>query len=228
MEHLQKPMRTTLSAQIIEQMEQCIRNSVWPVGSKIPGELELMDIFGVSRNTVREATLSLVHAGILRSQPGDGTYVISQDRLDGALHRRLKESDIDDVIELRLILETQIVSMACQRGTEDDLVKLKEAKERRDRAELNTDDFVKCDIAFHLQLAKQCHNALIYDLYHSCIRFIEEEILLYQIKSENYRQHEEHNILFNAVVARDSALAVSTVQKLLEMEQTCFDAAKLP
>lgn len=224
--HLRKPIRTTLSAQIIEQMEQHIKDNDWPVGSKIPGEFEMMDIFGVSRNTIREATLSLVHAGLLYSKPGDGTYVISRDRLDVALHRRLRENDLDDVIELRCMLETQIAFMACQRSTEEDLLKLKEAKELRDGAELNTDAFVKCDIAFHLQLAKQCHNKLIFDLYYSCMQFIEEEILLYQIRSENYRQHEEHDALFRAIVARDSVSAVSAIRSLLKMERECFHKAK--
>lgn len=117
---LQKPKRETLSAQIVQQMEQCIEEGVWPVGSKIPSELELMDEFGVSRNTIREATLSLVHAGLLRSQRGGGTYVARSDRLDAALQDWLKSSSLSEILETRLVLETSIVRYACQRSTEED------------------------------------------------------------------------------------------------------------
>lgn len=82
MANLKKAKRTTLSGRIVEQMEQCITDNVWVVGEKIPNELELMERFGAGRNTVREASASLVCAGILKSVPGDGTYVSGRGKMD--------------------------------------------------------------------------------------------------------------------------------------------------
>lgn len=227
MRELQKPKRTTLSAQIIEQMEHCIEVGIWPIGQKIPGEVELMESFGVSRNTVREATLSLVHAGLLRAQAGDGTYVISKDRLDAAMQRRLKEAKLKEIMEVRNTLELNIVLMASENGTAEDLVELKKAKERRDNADLNSDDFVKLDMEFHLEIARLCHNDLMFELYQSYISFIEDAIRAYQIESKGYRQHAEHNALYEAIVAHDAKAAVRSAKSILEMEEQAFAAAGL-
>ena len=100
---LKKARRVTLSAQIVEQMETCIKDGVWPIGEKVPSEMELMETFGVSRNTVREAILALVYAGILQSYPGDGTYVLSDGRLDAALQLRIKAARLSEIVETRMI-----------------------------------------------------------------------------------------------------------------------------
>lgn len=45
------------------------------VGDKLPNEYELADRFEVSRPTIREAIQSLIEAGHLRRQRGNGTFV---------------------------------------------------------------------------------------------------------------------------------------------------------
>lgn len=42
---------------------------------KIPSERELMDMYSISRSTVREAVSTLVHEGILEKRHGKGTFV---------------------------------------------------------------------------------------------------------------------------------------------------------
>jgi len=45
-------------------------------GARIPGECELSEVLGVSRNTVREAIGGLVQEGLLRRRRGSGTYLV--------------------------------------------------------------------------------------------------------------------------------------------------------
>ena len=52
------------------------------VGDKIPNEFELAEMFGVGRSTIRETVKSLVSKGVLEVRRGDGTYVISTNRLE--------------------------------------------------------------------------------------------------------------------------------------------------
>ncbi|MCX5496621.1 GntR family transcriptional regulator [Kaistia dalseonensis] len=47
-----------------------------PRSGKLPSERELVDIFGVSRITIRHAMRDLVQQGFLQSQPGKGFYVV--------------------------------------------------------------------------------------------------------------------------------------------------------
>ena len=55
-------------------MEQ-INNEEYPVGGLIPSERELMEMFSVSRITVRKAIDDLVNEGYLYRVQGKGTYV---------------------------------------------------------------------------------------------------------------------------------------------------------
>jgi DNA-binding GntR family transcriptional regulator len=52
-----------------------ISDGVYPVGSMLPGELDLCERFGVSRHTVREAIRSLSEKGLVYRHQGVGTLV---------------------------------------------------------------------------------------------------------------------------------------------------------
>ncbi|MGE5549335.1 MAG: GntR family transcriptional regulator [Bacteroidota bacterium] len=52
-----------------------IRNGQYPVGGVMPSESELMQQFGVSRFTVRQALSELVNDGWLRREQGRGTFI---------------------------------------------------------------------------------------------------------------------------------------------------------
>ncbi len=64
-----------LHLQFEKQLVQHIKHGVWPPGSKIPSERELVQRTGLSRATIRQALSSLVHQNILTKAHGSGTYV---------------------------------------------------------------------------------------------------------------------------------------------------------
>lgn len=65
-------------------LQEKIASGVWKPGDQIPNEIELADIFQVSRSTVREAILQLVREGVLVRYQGKGTFV-SQPKIEGEL-----------------------------------------------------------------------------------------------------------------------------------------------
>ncbi len=225
MTELSKPMRITLSAQILRQMEQCILSGSWQTGQKIPGEMELMSQFGVSRNTVREAIQSLVYAGILQTRPGDGTYVLCRNRFDAALQSRLHAANLDEILETRLVLETDIVRFAALRRTPAELEALHQALADRDQPDLEKHQFILADSAFHLKVAELCHNTLLYDMYRSMLVFLERLVEAYLFTSGFDRQLEEHSALYQAIVDRDAMQAMEIVRMLVASEQRTFHQA---
>ncbi|MCI2115207.1 MAG: GntR family transcriptional regulator [Acidaminococcus sp.] len=203
-------------------MENLIKTGAWPVGEKIPSEMELMETLGVSRNTVREATLSLVHSGLLRAIPGDGTYVIAADRLDAALQSRFRDAKFRDVIEVRYALEVTTVQLAAEFSEEEDIQKLAEIKERWNSANPTSPEFVECDMEFHTQIAKMSHNKLMFDLYNSCDSFIRDAIKAYQVKASNYWQKDEHTELYEGIRHHDVPRAVKAIRMILDEERALF------
>lgn len=64
--------RDSLSKQVSDKLEAMIEAGTYRVGDRFPTEPELMEMFSVSRNTVREAVQSLTWAGLLDVKQGDG------------------------------------------------------------------------------------------------------------------------------------------------------------
>lgn len=66
-----------LYQQLFTLLKQKIVSGTIPVGTKLPGEDEIVDLYNVSRTTVRQAIESLVQEGLVCKQQGRGTFVIA-------------------------------------------------------------------------------------------------------------------------------------------------------
>ena len=71
----QPDSRLPLYQQLKEMFLDEISSGGWKIGTTIPSELEIATRFNVSRATVRQAIMDLVHAGHLRRIQGKGTIV---------------------------------------------------------------------------------------------------------------------------------------------------------
>lgn len=70
-----KPKRRTLTDATVTAIADAIRGNKFPPGSQLPSELDLMQILGVSRTTLREALRTLEEQGSIRRRRGLGTFV---------------------------------------------------------------------------------------------------------------------------------------------------------
>ncbi|MEJ9362703.1 GntR family transcriptional regulator, partial [Bacillus thuringiensis] len=61
--------------QIIDYMKEKIENGEWPIGSKIPSQRQLAQLFHVNRSTVINALDELMADGLIQGQIGAGTIV---------------------------------------------------------------------------------------------------------------------------------------------------------
>ena len=82
--------------QIKETIKTWIMDGVYKPSQKIPSEMELINEFGVSRLTIRQAVGLLVQEGYLVSKRGVGSFVTSDPEKLSALTKRLYGS-IDDL-----------------------------------------------------------------------------------------------------------------------------------
>jgi len=72
---LVKPKRRTLTDATVTALSDAIRDNKFPPGSQLPSELELMQIMGVSRTTLREALRTLEEQNTINRRRGLGTFV---------------------------------------------------------------------------------------------------------------------------------------------------------
>jgi len=214
--HLQPTVRNVpLSVQIGAQLREQIMNGTWPIGTKVPGEHDLVRTFGTSRNTVREALRALVHLGLLESRPGDGTYVRSTSELGAVLGRRITEERVDEVFEVREALEVQAARLAALRITDEQVEELRELLRGRYEAETPSAR-LQSDIRFHQAIVAASGNPLITELHHGLEpAVIHDESNYSGLNTEGFLR-EEHDAILDALVHRDPDGAVAATLRLLD------------
>ena len=161
-----KRKEPSLSLQIADDLkEKIIVKKEYKIGDKLPNENLLSEELNVSRTTLREAIRILVTENILEIKRGRGTYVINN-TLDNHDLGKLSNtvSDLKDLLELRLIIETMAVYYATQRATEKDMENILYYGQRVEEKILNKEDRNEDEQYFHNAIAKASHNSFIKDL----------------------------------------------------------------
>lgn len=115
--------KVNIGDQVYDQMKAQIVSGAWPANEKIPSENQLMEIFGVSRTTVRQAIQKLVAIGYLETRRGEGSYVKSmelENYFRGMIPAScLKKEDLKEIFIFRTLFECGVAEMAAQYATED-------------------------------------------------------------------------------------------------------------
>ncbi len=149
------------------QLKDLIIEGKLKPGDRIPSERELCAQLGVSRTALREAKKALVMMGLLESRSGSGTFVRDNlldfvtEPLTWAIE--MERGRINELIEVRLIVETATAALAGERATDEDRKTLKETVERQQAAIDNEDReaFVHADVALHTAIAQAAQNAVL-------------------------------------------------------------------
>jgi DNA-binding FadR family transcriptional regulator len=158
--------RKTLAQEVAERLIEGISNDEYVIGGKLPIESELMKIYGVGRSSIREAIKILSIKGILNVQQGVGTFVVAKNALE-SLESQMNKAEIEEVKEVRSLLDSKIAAKAASNRTEEDLKTIKKFLDLRAQfAEENlATECYQADINFHLAIAEACGNKLLREIY---------------------------------------------------------------
>lgn len=219
---INKPVKQSLAAQLLEELERMISIGVWKVGDKLPSEPELMEQFGVGRNTVREAVQTLVHVKVLSARQGDGTYVIAETRLEALMKQKMRKGCTRSIWEARMIIEKELVRLAAQRRTEEDLEAIQKALLIRNDRSDSINCAIKNDVDFHIEIARAAHNEFLFELFHPFYIVLAEMIRTYYYKTNYDNQLELHNKLFESIKEKNPDKAEAVILDLLYSEKELF------
>lgn len=149
-------MSTVPSVSASERAYQHVKHGVLR-GSLDGGELiaegQIADELGISRTPVREAFLRLEAEGLLRLYPKRGALVVP-----------VSASEIDDVVEARLLIERFAVTKVIAAGTHGEVAEqmlevLDQQRAALDRSDVDT--FNDLDRDFHAALVDAAGNRII-------------------------------------------------------------------
>lgn len=198
---------------IIQKIQTEITAGILEAGEKLPPERELAVKYGVSRTSIREALRLLELSDFVEIRPGDGTFIktneqqtIQQQLTSVAL--KTDQTTLYEMLELRLILESQCAALAALRATGQDIEKIARTLE----AMKNTDDEeigIQADLDFHMAIAAAANNSVLAQLissFASHMRSTIEVTRKHRLSSkENFaRTLEEHRAIFIAISRGES------------------------
>jgi DNA-binding FadR family transcriptional regulator len=209
--------RSPLVELAVSQLREQVLSGQWPVGGRLPAETELAQRLEVGRSTVREAVRALVHAGLLETRQGSGTYVRSV--TPGAdWEPRLRRAAVLEAYEVREALEVQAARLAASRRTEADIEALRACLAERDSARGEDARFVEADLAFHRAVVAAAHNPLLAEMFDSFAAVLREALIA--IRSDQAVQGPDadaaHARLAAAIQAGDAAAAAQATHDHLD------------
>ena len=160
--------RTSLSDKIIEQIIDLISRNVLQPGERLPSEKDLCKRFGVGRATLREALRSLAVMGILDGRVGEGTFVSHNNQR--YLERNLQwgllldPKKVEDLLETRLMLETQTAFSAARKATPANLEAMEATIQGMENSVDRPEQYLRFDLEFHLLVAQATQNTILHHL----------------------------------------------------------------
>lgn len=153
---------------IVEQIKNAIFEKKIRPGERLPSERALAEMFRTSRVTVRSAILTLKNRGLayVKKGTGGGTFIatdIGEVEVSELLRDIIewKNISIQDVIEMRAIIEPQIAYMAASKATREDIEKIWETISELEHFFKTKTQFQSTDENFHRALAAAAKNPLL-------------------------------------------------------------------
>jgi len=211
--------RKTLAQEVAERLIEGISNDEYAIGEKLPIESELMKIYGVGRSSIREAIKILSIQGILNVQQGVGTFVVSKNAYE-TLDSQMNKAQIEEVQEVRSLLDSKIAAKAAMNRTEEDLKTIKKYLNLRSQfAEENlATECYQADINFHLAIAESCGNNLLKEIYKIATKHIMSSFeTRHHNNTESFRISQKiHTDLYQSIENGDGEQASAIAQKIVD------------
>lgn len=119
---LRRVTRPRLYEEIAERLGSYIKRMDLKTGDRLPPERQLAERLGVSRASIRQATVALEVRGMLEVRQGNGTYLRRPDLLGESLSELVeKRRRLPEILEAREALECKLAALAAARHTKRDL-----------------------------------------------------------------------------------------------------------
>ncbi len=199
---------------VLKQILALIHAGEFSPGSRLPGERDLADRFGVSRVVVREAEIALETMGFIEVRTGSGAYVLEQP--EGLYGPKIPNVGPLELTEARAVLEGESAALAAPIISHDDIAKLeasitKMAKEAGDDAD-------EADKEFHLTIANASGNTAMVHVIETLWKMREESqqnhgVYKMVCSQDSSFRTAEHSLIVEALKSRNPAAARAAMRQ---------------
>lgn len=215
----------TSHAQVVDELGRAIVAGSYPVGTILPGDVELAQRFKVSRTVLRETMKTLAAKGMIIAKARVGTRVTEKNQWNMFDSEVIAWHFDDDVTEefllqlydIRLAVEPFAAGLAAERATPEDIALLTSLADEMAAPGHTTESLALADLQFHLAIADAAHNPFM----HTLGSLIEAALVgMFRIStppSQNGFNNiaETHMRIVNAIIAGDVQAARTAMEAVI-------------
>jgi DNA-binding FadR family transcriptional regulator len=210
---------------VAESLRERILGGEFAPDAYLPTTDELIEEYGVSRPTLREALNVLEADGLVRLRRGPSGGAIVQAPDSVAITRSLESllrfegTSMEQLMEVRLVVDPVAVRMAAERATPDDLDLLRASLERQrhDRVLVSHEAWFEENLYFHWALASASHNPVVRVLSESLHDIVlTGGIGVEMTQEERVRSIADHQAVYERIAAHDADGAETALRDHLE------------
>lgn len=212
-------------AEICAVITEKIKTGAWKSGDKLPTESQMVEDFGVARNTVRKALNSLESRGLITRQVGRGTFVSHDEKPAAPEFSTVSPADI---MEARIALEPAIARDAVLRASAQDISNARECLKKLASAK-NFNEHEAHDAQLHQIIVNASRNEL-YKKFFADINELRRGKEWKGLKKASLSKgilaayHREHAGIVEAFVERDGEVLADRLRKhLIHVRRNLFD-----
>ena len=202
----EKIERPNLSDEVYNILSDRIISTKLQAGARLI-EDELAQDLGISRTPIREALNRLAQDGLIELIPRKGAQV-----------SQLKESDVEEIYDVRKVLEGLATEKAASLIEKKDIVQVEELIEKYESSpEKKLEYFLKADIKLHNLIISCCGNRRLIKILRSLHNFVESfRVLDAQYDRRLKQANREHKAIIRALLKKDAATARSLIEQHIE------------
>lgn len=188
----------SLSGRVFHKLREDILKGKYKENEELR-EITIGKELGVSRTPVREALRQLELEGLVKIIPNKGTYVTG-----------ISAKDVEDIYQIRMLLEGLCARWATERITDDSVAKLEEIillSEFHSKKE-GTDHVVQLDGQFHEVLYEACNSRILEHVLTDFHKYV-QMARTYSVSSDERaaKSIAEHKAILDAIKEKDADLA---------------------
>ena len=201
---------------------------------RAPSELEISQEFGVSRVVARETLKILASLDIVDVAQGRRVVVRPRaewDYLSPLLIEWLPTEIVDELLEelhqLRVLLEPELAAMAAASITDETLERLRDEIDRMSALEADPDAYLELDHEFHMEICRAAANRILDRIMYSA-RWLgtASRRVTNEAPAGLHRATAQHTEIYEALVARDPDGARAAMRRHLSNNYSTLLAEK--
>jgi GntR family transcriptional repressor for pyruvate dehydrogenase complex len=210
--------RLKLYQRVARNIEQTIRDGIYPAGTRLPPERDLAERFQVSRPTIREAMIALEMRNLVEVRHGSGVYIVEQLPIDP----EISELNVGafELIEARIMFEGEAAALAASVMSDEEIARLRIILERMEALDPASAEELAFDRQFHMAIAEGTQSSLVAQAIEHLWDLREQSPLCRHMFEQARREGinprpEEHRRIYDALADRNSEKARSAMRSHL-------------